>query len=113
MYGAFGYLFCKENIMNAFRIVLVVLLFAAISVAVVMMQPASQKPELVPVMETVSIPAEPAPVPQPVGPAPIDRPEPTPAVPVPALEERGDAMLFEIDALQNTPFDQEIVRPFN
>jgi hypothetical protein len=29
------------------------------------------------------------------------------------LEERGDAMLFEIDALQGTPFDQAIVAPFD
>jgi hypothetical protein len=32
--------------------------------------------------------------------------------PAQTLEERGDAMLFEIDALQGTPFDQAIVAPF-
>jgi hypothetical protein len=32
--------------------------------------------------------------------------------PVQTLEERGDAMLFEIDALQGTPFDQAVVMPF-
>ena len=29
------------------------------------------------------------------------------------LEERGDAMLFEIEALQNTPFDEAITMPFD
>ena len=29
------------------------------------------------------------------------------------LEKRGDAMLFEIDALQNTPFDDAVTRPFD
>lgn len=33
--------------------------------------------------------------------------------PVVPLEERGDAMLFEIDALQNSPFDDAILRPFD
>jgi hypothetical protein len=40
--------------------------------------------------------------------APPDAP-----VPVQPLEERGDAMLFEIDALQNTPFDEAVVQPFD
>ena len=36
-----------------------------------------------------------------------------PLQPVQTLEERGgDAMLFEIDALWGTPFDQAIVMPF-
>lgn len=33
--------------------------------------------------------------------------------PVEPVEGRGDAMLFEIDALQGTPFDQEIISPFD
>lgn len=33
--------------------------------------------------------------------------------PVQSVEERGDAMLFEIDAMQNTPFDQSITMPFD
>jgi len=33
--------------------------------------------------------------------------------PVQPLEERGDAMLFEIEALQNTPFDEAIVKPYD
>lgn len=32
--------------------------------------------------------------------------------PVQSLEERGDALLFESDALQGTPFDQAVVMPF-
>jgi len=33
--------------------------------------------------------------------------------PVQPLEERGDAMLFEMEALQNMPFDQSITMPFD
>ena len=39
--------------------------------------------------------------------------EPPPQQPVDTLERRGDAMLFEIDALQGTPFDAAIVKPFD
>ena len=36
-----------------------------------------------------------------------------PTQPVQSLEERGgDALLFEIDALQGMPFDQAVVMPF-
>lgn len=35
-----------------------------------------------------------------------------PVRPVQPLEERGDAMLFEASALEGTPFDQAVVRPF-
>ena len=35
-----------------------------------------------------------------------------PKVPVQSLKERGDAMLFEIEALLGTPFDQVVVMPF-
>jgi hypothetical protein len=47
-------------------------------------------------------------------PAPADRVEVVeePLQPVQTLEERSDAMLFEIDALQGMPFDQAIVDPF-
>jgi hypothetical protein len=34
-------------------------------------------------------------------------------LPVQPIEERGDAMLFEIDVLQSTPFDKEVVAPFD
>ncbi len=40
--------------------------------------------------------------------APIDAAEP--GLP---LEERGDALLFEIDALQGTPFDPLCISPFD
>lgn len=33
--------------------------------------------------------------------------------PVQPIEERGDAMLHEIHALQGTPFDQEVTMPFD
>lgn len=36
-----------------------------------------------------------------------------PKQPVQSVEERGDAMLFEIDALQAMPFDQAVVMPFD
>lgn len=36
-----------------------------------------------------------------------------PRQPVQPIEERGDAMLFEIDALHGTPFDEAVVMPFN
>ncbi len=35
-----------------------------------------------------------------------------PQSPVQPVEERGDAMLFEISALEGMPFDQAIVMPF-
>ena len=33
--------------------------------------------------------------------------------PVQPVEERGDAMLFEIEALHHMPFDQEVIVPFD
>ena len=36
-----------------------------------------------------------------------------PKQPVQSLEERGDAMLFESDALFGTPFDQSAMMPFD
>jgi hypothetical protein len=36
-----------------------------------------------------------------------------PKQPVQPVEERGDAMLFEADALHATPFDQAVVMPFD
>ncbi|MBN2163669.1 MAG: hypothetical protein JXR25_07345 [Pontiellaceae bacterium] len=46
----------------------------------------------------------------PVAPPVVEVPEPSS---VQSLEERGDAMLFEIDALGSTPFDQETISPFD
>lgn len=43
-----------------------------------------------------------------------ESPEPVAvATPVQSLEERGDAMLFEIDALGGTPFDRAVTMPFD
>jgi hypothetical protein len=55
-----------------------------------------------------------APYPSPEVPRLIDAPVAVeePKRPVQPLEERGDAMLFEIDALQGTPFDQAVMTPF-
>ncbi|MDF7800852.1 hypothetical protein P4C99_15360 [Pontiellaceae bacterium B1224] len=39
--------------------------------------------------------------------------EPPVFKPVQTLEERGDAMLFEAQALLDTPFDQSITMPFD
>lgn len=36
-----------------------------------------------------------------------------PKTPVQPIEERGDAMLFESEALFGTPFDRAVVIPFN
>lgn len=95
--------------MKAVRIVPVLLLFAAASAAYVWLRPAS---ETAPVDESATIPAgqkADVRVAEPVtNAAPVEANEP-----VQPLEERGDAMLFEIDALQNTPFDEAIVQPFD
>ena len=64
-------------------------------------------------LENPSLPAEPTPVvvlPQTVT-APVAIAEPK--QPVQSLEERGDAMLFEIEALAGMPFDQAITMPFD
>ncbi|WP_372797176.1 hypothetical protein [Pontiella sp.] len=36
-----------------------------------------------------------------------------PVEPVQPIEDRGDAMLFEAEALNGTPFDQSITMPFD
>ena len=36
-----------------------------------------------------------------------------PAEPVQTVEKRGDAMLFEAEALHGTPFDQSVTMPFD
>ncbi len=36
-----------------------------------------------------------------------------PKIPIQSLEERGDALLFESEALFGTPFDQAVVMPFD
>ncbi len=56
--------------------------------------------------ETFSSPAR-------AGDAPDAEPAELPQRPVQTIEERGDAMLFEADALSTMPFDQEITMPFD
>ncbi len=89
--------------MKAARIIPVLLLFAAASAAYVWLRTSPETPS---VPEPVAMPGEQQVVPV-TNQVPVDA-----HVPVQPLEERGDAMLFEIDALQNTPFDEAIVMPF-
>ncbi len=95
--------------MKAVSIALAVVSVAVASTAYVLRRSAPQ-PVAHPVPVEVPVVAE-----HPVFPEPV----PTNAVkvnddgPVQSLEDRGDAMLFEIDALQSMPFDEPIVRPFD
>lgn len=98
--------------MGTVRIVLIILLIATASFVAMMRRPA---PEIVSdhaAVISVSAPSEsviavqPSPLKTNVAPVAVE-------VPVQPIEDRGDAMLFEADALGNTPFDQEIVTPFN
>lgn len=70
---------------------------------------APQESALEPVSETAEeSAAEPAEI------AVVEEAVETPFVkPVQTLEERGDAMLFEAQALMDTPFDQAITLPFD
>ena len=90
--------------MKAIRIVLILLLFATASAAYVWLRSFSETPSGT---ETA----------MPNGRQTVDRMEMSVTneapVPVQPLEERGDAMLFEVEALQNTPFDDAIVKPFD
>ena len=94
--------------MKVARIVPILLLFAVASAAYVWLR---SSPETAFAPEPVAMPGEQQAVVPLAGPAtndvPVDAKEP-----VQPLEERGDAMLFEIDALQNTPFDESITMPF-
>ena len=61
-------------------------------------------------LQTAAVPEpEPAVVPPP---APAAAPEAA-RPPVQPVEERGDALLFESEALFGTPFDQSVVMPFD
>jgi len=70
-------------------------------------------PEVVFPLEDSAVSAEPSPPEEmpPVVEAPVAVEEPK--QPVQSLAERGDAMLFESEALMGTPFDQAIVMPFD
>ncbi len=101
--------------MKTIHIVLVLLLAVVVSAAYVVSRPAEPSPPL-PIEEemlTIEAPAEK----MPPSIAPAVDPVVVAAEPereeAQTLEERGDAMLFEIDALQNMPFDQSITMPFD
>ena len=91
--------------MKAVRIIPVLLLFAAVSAAYVLLR---SSPETPPVSAPIAMPGEQPGVAPPTNQAPVDA-----KMPIQPLEDRGDAMLFEIEALQNTPFDEAIVTPFD
>ena len=95
--------------MKAVRIVPVLLLLAAASAAYVWLRPSSDTP---PVADSIALPGE-RQMEVPVAAPPTNEVQADAKAPVQPLEERGDAMLFEIDALQNTPFDEAIVQPFD
>jgi len=100
--------------MKAAHTLLIVMLAVAGSAAYVAFRPAAPKPEPQPVarFEQVIVPASvAAPAVAPVPAAVAD--EEQPVQPVQPVEERNDAMLFEIDALGNMPFDEAITRPFD
>ena len=95
--------------MKAVRLVPILLLFAAASTAYVWLRSSPETPSM---SEPIDMPGgQPADV-RMDGPATNQAPV-AEKVPVQPLEERGDAMLFEIEALQNTPFDEAIVTPFD
>jgi hypothetical protein len=104
-----GYQFLARNIMKAVRIVPILSLFAVASAAYVWLRSSPENPS---VPKPVAIAGEQQAVVSQAGPATNDVPMDVKA-PVQTLEERGDAMLFEIEALQNTPFDEAIVTPFD
>jgi hypothetical protein len=99
------YLFLVRSIMKAIRIVPILLLFAVASAAYVWLRTDAESP---PVPEPAELPGGQLEVVPATNAATAEA-----SGPVQPLEERGDAMLFEIDALQNTPFDEAIVTPFD
>lgn len=69
---------------------------------------------LEPAVPPVTLPADETRIEIPAAVEPRVAQEPVPVqVPVLPLEERGDAMLFEIDALNNLPFGQAVTMPFD
>jgi hypothetical protein len=109
MGGVIGYLFSARSIMKAVRIVPILSLFAVASAAYVWLH---SSPEISSLPEPIAMPGGQQAVVRMAGPA-TNEASVEEKVPVQLLEERGDAMLFEIDALQNTPFDEAIVAPFD
>lgn len=105
--------------MKTVRILLLLLLIAAASVAYVVLRPAAHQtaPER---SELASLEAQPAAL-EVAAECTLQTNELTVCSEIPVkektlvqpLDERGDAMLFEIEALQNTPFDQAVTMPFD
>ena len=104
------------SVMKAVRTALVVLLSMGVAYVLVdRLQLLPEAPSGAAVLQPmeVSLPAfEPSTATE--SPVELEAPEAVeePKQPVQSLEERGDALLFEIDALQGTPFDQAVVMPF-
>lgn len=97
--------------MKATRIVTILLLLVIATAAYVMLDdPPPPAPELAPPVE--ALPEEPI-VRSYIVTTNTRSVKEEAKEPVQPLEERGDAMLFEIDALQDTPFDQGVTRPFD
>jgi len=100
--------------MKILRIILLILLIVC-AVASLRRAPVENTPELEPGTRTeqpmgvAATPSESFSAPEPVS-TNVARPVEV-QVPVQPIEERGDAMLYEIDALQGTPFDQSITMP--
>jgi len=95
--------------MKAIRIIPILSLFALASAAYVWMRSDPNTPSE---PEYSAMPGEPQAVLR-VAAAATNTPAVDEKAPVQPLEERGDAMLFEIEALQNTPFDEAIVNPYH
>lgn len=104
-----GYQMLNGNIMKAFQVIIIVLLFAAASAAYVWLRP---DPATSSATEPGEVPAA-SQVPESATAAVTNGGSGVPEEPARRLEERGDAMLFEIDALVNTPFDESIVQPLD
>jgi len=95
--------------MKAIRIIPILSLFALASAAYVWMRTVPKVPSG---PEPNAIPGEPQAADR-MEVSTTNTPPREEETPVQPLEERGDAMLFEIDALQHTPFDEAIVKPYD
>lgn len=98
--------------MGTVRIIVLILLIATAFVAVMIRRPVPEVASKNAAVISASAPAESVVATQP----PLLKTNEAPVAvesPVQSIEDRGDAMLFEVEALGNTPFDQEIVTPFD
>lgn len=92
--------------MKTARITFILLPFGAVAATVVLLRtsppaepaPGANPPEATSVTSYVALPE-------------TNRCDASAKEPVQSLEERGDAMLFEIEALKNTPFDEAVTHP--